>query len=188
MVIGGQIIHVLFERGAFDAAATGIVTGVLFAYAVGLPAFVLVKVLAPAYFARQNPRVPLRAAVFALLVNVILNLALMRPFGVVGIAIASAIASWVNVFLLTKGLFGDGYFRPDRLLVRRLPRMLIACVVMVLVLLVISDSLSHFFDSSLFPKALALLGLVLVGMGSFALVAGVIGAARWRDLQGVLRR
>ena len=188
MVIGGQIIHVLFERGAFDAAATGIVTGVLFAYAVGLPAFVLVKVLAPAYFARQNPRVPLRAAVFALLVNVILNLALMRPFGVVGIAIASAIASWVNVFLLTKGLFGDGYFRPDRLLVRRLPRMLIACVVMVLVLLVISDSLSHFFDSSLFPKALTLLGLVLVGVGSFALVAGVIGAARWRDLQGVLRR
>jgi len=59
---------------------------------------------------------------------------------------------------------------------------------MVLVLLVISNSLSHFFDSSLFPKALALLGLVLVGMGSFALVAGVIGAARWRDLQGVLRR
>ena len=187
IVIAMPVIHVLFERGAFDANATMITAGVLTAYGVGLPAFVLVKVLAPGYFARKDTRTPVRAAIWALVANVVLNLAFIKPFGVIGIALASALSSWLNVVLLAKGLHGRGYFKPDRLLRRRVPRMLIACVVMALLLLAFSKVVDPWLEGGLGLKVLALLGLVLLGVSSFAMVATAIEAMRWRDLKMALR-
>jgi len=187
IVIAMPVIHVLFERGAFDANATMITAGVLTAYGVGLPAFVLVKVLAPGYFARKDTRTPVRAAIWALTANVALNLAFMKPFGVIGIALASALSSWLNVVLLAKGLHGLGYFHPDRLLRRRVPRMLIACVAMALLLLAFTKVVAPWLEGGLGLKALALLGLVLLGVSSFAIMVTAIGGMRWRDLKMALR-
>ena len=187
IVIAMPVIHVLFERGAFDANATMITAGVLTAYGVGLPAFVLVKVLAPGYFARKDTRTPVRAAIWALTTNGALNLAFMKPFGVIGIALASALSSWLNVVLLAKGLHGRGYFHPDRLLRRRVPRMLIACVAMALLLLAFTKVVAPWLEGGLGLKVLALLGLVLLGVSSFAIMVTAIGAMRWRDLKMALR-
>ena len=187
MVIATPIVHVLFERAAFDARATTMTAGVLAAYAIGLPAFVLVKVLAPGYFARKDTRAPVRAAVWALAVNVVLNLLFMKPFGVVGIALASALSAWLNAALLAKGLYVRRYFRPDRLLRRRVPRMLLASMAMVLLLLVFLKVLTPWLLGGIGLKVSALLGLVLVGAIGFTLTANIIGAMRWQDLRVALK-
>ena len=187
MVIATPIVHVLFERAAFDARATTMTAGVLAAYAIGLPAFVLVKVLAPGYFARKDTRAPVRAAVWALAVNIVLNLLFMKPFGVVGIALASALSAWLNAALLAKGLYVRRYLRPDRLLRRRVPRMLLASMAMGLLLLVSSKIFTPWLLGGIGLKVSALLGLVLVGAIGFTLTANIIGAMRWQDLRVALK-
>ena len=188
IVISLPIVHVLFERGAFDAEATATTASVLAAYGLGLPAFVLIKAFAPGYFARKDTSTPVKAAMWALIANVVLNLLFMKPFGVVGIALASVASSWLNVALLAKGLHGSGYFRPDRSLCRRVPRIILASVVMMMVLFAFSEVLAPWLRGGLGLRVAALSGLVLAGVCSFLALATVSGAMRWRDLKSILTR
>lgn len=104
MVVPHLITATLYERGAFDAAATLGVSAALAAFAVGLPAFVLIKVLSPGFFAREDTRTPMIYAAINAIVNVILSLILFQTFDHVGIAIATSVAAWINVILLYVGL------------------------------------------------------------------------------------
>ena len=187
-VVSVPIVHVLFERGAFDASATATTASVLAAYSIGLPAFVLIKAFAPGYFARKDTRTPVRAAMWALIANVVLNLVFMKPFGVVGIALASVVSSWLNVVLLAKGLHGLGYFRPDRLLRRRAPRIVFASMVMMVLLFAFSKVLAPWLGGEFGLRVAALFGLVLAGVCSFMVVATVSGAMSWRELKAILTR
>ena len=94
------ILSVLFQRGAFTATAAHGTAMALEAYALGLPAFVLVKVLAPAFFARQDTRTPVRVGIVAVAVNLVLTLTLSIPFAHVGNALATTTAGWVNALAL----------------------------------------------------------------------------------------
>ena len=78
VTIAGPIVSVLFERGAFDAAAAANTAAALAAFAVGLPAYVLIKALTPGFFARQDTATPVKVAVFAMVLNVVLAVTLMQ--------------------------------------------------------------------------------------------------------------
>ena len=187
-VIAGPIIAVLFERGAFGPAATAATAGALAAYACGLPAFVLVKVLAPGYFARQNTRTPVRVAALCLVVNLVLNLLLMGPLGHVGIALASAISSWLNAGLLALGLRRRGHLALDARVRRRLPRTVCAAAVMAAVVWACAQALARWLAGALAAKVAALTALVVVGAALFAALAQLTGAARLAELRQALRR
>jgi putative peptidoglycan lipid II flippase len=94
------IMAALFKRGAFDDAAAQHAGAVLAAYAVGLPAVVLIRSAVASFHARSDTTTPVIAALIAVAVNVGLKLVLMEPLGVVGLALATAIGAWVNVLLL----------------------------------------------------------------------------------------
>src|SRR5215217_352952 len=94
------IMAALFGRGAFDAAAAERAGAVLAAYAVGLPAVVLIRSALASFYARADTTTPLIAALAAVGVNVALKIALVTPLGVVGLALATAVGAWVNVLLL----------------------------------------------------------------------------------------
>lgn len=126
MVLAGPIITVLFERGAFSAADSSATAAALAAFSVGLPAYVLVKVLSPGFFAREDTRTPVRIAAVALVANVVLNLILMQVLAHVGIALATALSACLNAALLLWLLIKRGHFTWDRRLKRRLPRMVLA--------------------------------------------------------------
>jgi putative peptidoglycan lipid II flippase len=130
MVLAGPIITVLFERGAFSAADAAATAGALAAFAVGLPAYVLIKVLSPGFFAREDTRTPVRVAAVALVANVVLNLLLMQVLAHVGIALATALSACLNAGLLLWLLIKRGHFTWDRRLKRRLPRMILATALM----------------------------------------------------------
>jgi putative peptidoglycan lipid II flippase len=129
-ILSDPIMQVLFVHKAFTHQAASLSAQSLAAYALGLPAFVLVKVLAPGFFARGDTTTPVRLGLVVLALNFGLNLALMQPLRHVGPALATSIAAWLNVLLLSVFLRRHEYLRPDRVLASRLARMAAATAVM----------------------------------------------------------
>ena len=187
VVIAGPVIAVLFERGAFGPAESDATAGALVAYAAGLPAFVLIKVLVPGYFARQDTRTPVRIAILCLVVNIGLNLALMGPLGHVGIALATTLSGWLNVALLATGLVRRGFLRPDARLRRRLPRMIAAAAGMAGLLWGVAFALESPLEAQGLRIA-ALAALVVAGLVAYGALAALSGAVSPREVWGLLHR
>jgi putative peptidoglycan lipid II flippase len=120
-VLALPLVATLFQHGAMSELDARMASLALQAFAVGLLPMILVKVTAPAYFARQDTATPFRFAVIAVLSNIVLNLALYSWLGHVGLALATAAAAWVNALLLLRGLTGRDVpelrrYRPGRAL------------------------------------------------------------------------
>ena len=187
MVIPGPLISALFERGAFDATDTLKTASALGAYAIGLPAYVLIKVLSPAFFARQDTKTPVRYSIIALVLNTVLNLVLMGPLAHVGLALATAIAAWVNVGLLAYGLHSRGYMQLDARLGQRLPRLGLAAGLMGVCLWAGAGFLSVWFIQGELMRGLAVAMLVVGGGLVFAVSAQLVGVLRLAELKSLLR-
>lgn len=186
--VPGPIMTVLFERGAFSHAAAITSGQTLAAYAVGLPAFVLIKVLVPALFARGDTATPMRWGLASVALNIVLNIAFMHPLQHRGPALAASCAAWFNVVALIVVLRGRDFFAPDAALLRHVPRMALASLAMVAALLGLR---SLVFDPMAAHGALRWLGLaLLVGGGGLAygVIGEVLGAFHLRDLLRSLRR
>jgi putative peptidoglycan lipid II flippase len=170
MVIPQEIIAVIFERGTFtnsDSLQTGRALG---AFAVGLPGYVLIKVLQPGYFARENTKSPMWMAGITVLVNIVFSLLLFPFFGHVGIAIATSISAWVNVVLLWVGL--RGFVTLEKENWRRLVGMVVASLVMALGLLGAKALMTGWLDAG--PWARAASTAILVGVGATIYGIGVL--------------
>ncbi len=131
LAVPGPILSVLFERGAFTAADVHLSAQALAAYAVGLPAFVLVKVLVPAFFARGDTAMPVKIGMAAVALNLALNIAFMAPLQHLGPPLASSVSAWANTAALAFILGRRGHLAIDAPLLRTVPRVLLAGIVMV---------------------------------------------------------
>lgn len=141
-ILAQPIISTLFEHGAFTAQDAETTARVLQAYALGLVPFVVSKVLTTAFFARQNTMTPVKIGVFSALLNTFLCIVLMNtPLGIVGIALATAIAAWVQVLWLYGLLRGVKGAQADARLRRNTVIVLLSALVMGGLLL-----LSHLVD------------------------------------------
>jgi len=158
------IIRILFERGAFTAASTLATAQALAAFAVGLPAFVLIKVLIPGFSARQDTKTPLYVVMVSIAANVALNLALIGPLQHVGIALASSISGWLNVALMGFILHRRGHLKVDSQLRARTPRLLLAAIGMGAAVAVGAYALDGWMRESLVFGAI-LLALLIGGGG-----------------------
>ena len=124
------IITILFQRGAFDYTAAHATADALLAFACGLPAYVLIKVLTPAFFARRDTVTPVKIAGVAVMANVVLAITLMQFMAHVGIALATALSAWLNAGLLVATLIRRSLVKPDRQLIDRIPRITLAASLM----------------------------------------------------------
>lgn len=188
VILPHVIISVLFERGAFGAAAAAATAAALAAYATGLPAYVLIKVLTPGFYAREDTRTPVKIAVVAVVLNTVVALALMGPLAHVGIALATAASAWINVAALAVVLHRRGHLVPDAPLLRRMPRMILASVVMGAALWAALPWLSAWLAGGLATRAASLLILVAAGLVVFAFAALLTGAADRAELQRLFKR
>ena len=186
-LLAHPILETLFQRGAFDAAATAATAPALTAYAAGLPAFVLIKILAPGFFARHDTGTPVKIAALAMAVNAAgtVLLGFVLPWAHVGIAIAGSIAGWVNALALMTVLHRRGHFSLDRQSRRALPRIAGAALGMGVLLAAATNWAAPSLDGGLMQRLSVLAGLVALGLAGFALLALMLGAAQWCD---VLRR
>ncbi|GAB1717663.1 MAG: integral membrane protein MviN [Nitrobacter sp.] len=134
IVLSEPIVRVLFEHGAFTAADTHATALALGCLAPGLPAYVLIKALSPAFFARGNTMTPLVATLKGLAVAVVLAVVFGWMFGAGGIAVALAFGAWSNAASLARSVTATFGFSVDAEARRRLPRIVLAATVMGVVL------------------------------------------------------
>ena len=189
------IVQVLFERGAFTPADTANTAAVLAVFALGLPAFVLIKVLSPAYFAREDTRTPMRYAVISLTANTLGSIALFFLFRRLGwlphlgIAVATAIGGWLNAALLWVTLIRRGHFALDRPMLRSLGKIVLASVVMGGALIWVAHLIGASFgrDQGFLVHVSALSLLIGSGLAVYALAVLATGALKIRQLKKALR-
>ncbi len=187
IVIALPTISVLFERGAFGPTETMATASALAVYATGLPAYIMVKALTPAYFAREDTSTPVKIGLLAVLVNLVLNLVLMGPFQHLGIAAATSASAWLNTILLAFVLFRRGHFSVDTRLKSRLPRMVFATVIMALFLYLGMNGLNEMLAGGQLEKCMALFLLVSGGLIVYFAISIFIGVADKADLKRILR-
>ena len=187
MVLSVPILSTLFGYGAFTARDVLLSSQSLTAYAFGLPFFVLIKVLAPGFFARGDTVTPVRVGMATLGINLCLNLALMRPLQHVGPPLATSLASAINAVILALLLFRRGFLQPDRSMLSRLARMGLAAGAMALLLASLSHGVFHDLPQRHGLVRVAELGtLTGCGMLTYAVLLQVLGVIDLRTLPGRL--
>jgi putative peptidoglycan lipid II flippase len=124
------VMDVLFVRGAFSTHTAVLAGHSLAAFAIGLPVFALVKILTPGFFARGDTVTPLKIGVAAVALNLGMNLIFMHPLKAVGPALATSLASAFNAVVLAVLLHRRGHFALDEAAKRRVPRILLAGILM----------------------------------------------------------
>ena len=180
-IIPSEIIRVLFERGAYKPSDTIATAAVLSIFALGLPAFVLIKVFSPAYFAREDTKTPMRYATISLTANTLGSIGLFflfRSWGwmpQLGIAVATTLGGWLNAILLWRTLSTRGDFVIDARLKRNLPYIALASIAMGVALYASAQWLAPYLQSGsgFTTKATALALLISVGMLVYA--AAIVG-------------
>lgn len=190
VVIAEPIIRVLYERGAFTASDTALVSGILSIFALGLPAFVLIKAFTPGYFAREDTRTPMIFAAVSVVANISIALALFPSMGAQGIAVASTVAGWINALLLFGVLVRRGHWGEDRALLKRIPLLVLSSVLLGVAL--------HFgaawaqpwlgAQSTLPQHVAALGGLTVAGMVLYFALAFGTGGASLAQVRRSMRR
>lgn len=188
MVSAGPLVSALFQGGRFSATDASITAMTLAIIVMGLPAYVLVKVLTPGFYARQDTATPVKTAGVVLLANIGLNFALIPPFGIAGLASAIAICSWLNCLILYVILHRRGHFRIEAWLVSRILRQLIAGAAMAAVLIVIRMVLADWFAGSVGQRLAGVMAIVGGGMAVYFPVVWVLGGTDKEELKSLLRR
>jgi putative peptidoglycan lipid II flippase len=182
------LIAVLFERGAFDAGDSRATAAALAIYGLGLPAFVLQKVLQPLFYAREDTVRPFRYALVSLGLNAALAVGLAFSIGYLAAAIGTTVAGWAMVWLLWRGSRGMGdAASPDAQFRRRLPRILAASALMGAALAAAGWLLAPALSDPGWRYA-ALAVLVGTGLATYAAAGVALGAFSPRDLRGLSRR
>ena len=169
-------VTMIFQGGRFSIEQAEVTGQVLAALVLGLPAYVLVKVLVPNFYARSDTRTPVYAAFISLAVFIVMNFALVADYGVVGIAFASVVGAWINVAYLYIVLVKRGYYSIPLKLVGRIARQLVAAAAMGGALWFARDLLTGWYSAGLFERVGALLALVACSAVVYFGVAFAIGA------------
>ncbi len=189
-VAAEPIIRVLFERGAFTTADTLPTAAALAAFACGLPAFVLIKVLQPVFFAREDTRTPMRYAVWNMILNVVGSIALFFLFQAVGlmphvgIAIATSLSGWANAYLLWSTLTRRGHLQADDRLHRNVAMIAISSLIMGAAVWLGTDVLAAAYllpSVGVLRQASALALVLTSGLVIYALSVQLTGVIRWGE-------
>jgi putative peptidoglycan lipid II flippase len=188
IAIPDPIVNVLYLRGAFGMTAAVATSWALVCYTIGLPAYVLAKALTPGFFAREDTRTPFRLAMISLGCNIVLSITLFQFLNYAGIALATALASWLNVAMLSWKLHRRGHLRADAPLLRNLTKALLCSLVMGVALRAGAWALAPAFAGSLLAKTAALTLLVAGGLAVFFGLALVTRAVSTGELKRMVKR
>ena len=182
-MLAEPLVAALFFGGVFDEYAVRMTASALKAYAMGLVGFSFVKILAPAYFAREDTKTPVRIALLALLVNLILSVGLAWYMSInniagphVGLAAATSVAAALNAALLYRGLRNTRILRHSAGWPIFLARVAIACIAMLAALNYLNQPIEWWIDTTFVERVIWLAVSVGAGMGTYFLTMLLMGA------------
>lgn len=176
-ILAGPLLATLIHRGAFNVFDVKMTMLSLRAFSTGLPAFMLIKVLASAFYSRKDIRTPVKIAALAVVINVVLNLILIHPLKHAGLALSSALAASVNAGFLISLLLKREIFMPGKGWTWFLMRLIVANGVMGFVIWWFAGPLSQWLLWGLLMKAEHLGFVIVAGIGSYLLMLVLMG---WR--------
>ena len=183
IVLAEPLVTSLFYYGELTQKDVLMSSLSLQAYASGLLAFMLIKVLAPGYFSRQDMKTPVKIGIFAMTANMVLNLILIWPLQHTGLALATALSSWLNAGLLLRGLIKGGVYQNNTGWGLFFARVMIANIVMIALVLYLNVPTLQWFGMDLFARCWLLAKLVAAGVGAYFIVLILTGM----NLKRVLR-
>lgn len=182
IVLASPLVVSIYFRGAFTPNDVTMTTAALMAFAAGLPAFALVKVLAPGFYARQDTKTPVRIGVQAMLTNIVLSMVLAWPLRHVGLALAISLAACVNGALLYRRLRRDGVYTPLPGWTVFLARIAGATLVMTILLATFAGAPETWLTVSTGERVLRLGFWVMMGIAAYTATLFVFGV-RPRELR-----
>ncbi len=190
LVIAEPVIRVLYQHGKFTPENMVYTTRVLYAFTLGLPAFLAVKVFAPGFYANHDTKTPFRIAMVCVGVNLFFNLTLVfvAHLEAMGMALATTLAGWLNLAQMAMILKRRGIFAPDALLRARLIKLTLASAIMAVSLLAVSPFAAPYYQEGAVAKVLALTTTIGLGMLVFAASVLALKAYDAREIRGLLRR
>ena len=178
-----QIVSALFGYGSFDENGVKNSAKALLYFSLGLPAFSLIKIFSSFFFARHNTKSPFYISLISVILNIMISVYYFKDIGYIIIPISTTISSWFNCALLFIYLKKDNLFNFNLLFINRFIRILIASIIMGFVF----NHLIIFFDDKLAYaqnfKSVYLIGIVLMGLISYLLIALVIKAFKITDIK-----
>jgi putative peptidoglycan lipid II flippase len=186
-VAGSAFTRVFFVGGAFTLTDALVTATVLSGLVIGLPAYVLIKVLTPNFFARKDTRTPVYTAAASLVVTVILNIVLVPRLGVVALAISGSIGAWINTGLLYTLLVRRDFFRLSPRVAGRIARIVLAAAVMGAGVAALMQLLDPYFVAGPLQRAGAIAAIVGAGIGIYGAAAIALGVLDRASI-GRLRR
>lgn len=163
-IIGDTLVSFLFERGNFNAEDSYKVASALSALSFGLPAFVMIKIFTPRYFAEHDTKTPVKISMVGIIANVVFSLSLIQFFSYVGIAIATSLSAWVNVGMLYYFQHKRDMFKVGKGFLIKMLKIIIACSFMCFALVLFEKFYLNLAISSSYIKLLLFLGEIFSGM------------------------
>jgi putative peptidoglycan lipid II flippase len=169
-VLAGPILTTIFFGGRFAAGDVEMASLSLMAYSFGLIGFILVKVLVPGYFARQDTKTPVKIGIIALLTNMVLNVIFVVPWYRMGfagphagLAIATSLSAFLNAGLLYRGLRKEGVIAPRAGWPKFIVQVAVACAVMAMLLIYFVPEQSRWLEADFWQTCLWLTAAVVGG-------------------------
>jgi putative peptidoglycan lipid II flippase len=174
-VLAQPLVTALFQHGSFTANDAAQSAAALQAYSLGIVCFMLIKVLAPGYFARQDTKTPVKVGIAAMAANMVLNLILVWPLAHVGLALASSLAAVLNAWWLFRGLRRDGTYVPQPGWGRFWVQLLVATLAMAVVAHLLAGQVGGWLAGSAGDRVLGLAAIVGAGMALYFAVLYLLG-------------
>lgn len=172
----GPLITAIYAHGNFTTDDAVVMSAVLAMLVIGLPAYVLVKILTPGFFARKDTKTPVYTAGVSLIINIILNILLIPLYGVAGLALAGAISAWCNTIMLYIILHKRGHYHLESALVFRIGRILISAAAMGAIIWFLAPYGQAYYGAGIIERVLSIGLLVGAGAIVYFALAFVTGA------------
>ena len=175
IILAHPIMHIIYERGQFTSTDTINTSYTLIAFACGLPAFVMAKIFIAIFYANKDTKTPFKITVYTVIVNIILNIILMMPYGFIGIALGSSIAAWFNTCMLYKNSrkYGNFVITIETWVV--LSKIIFTSIIMFVFLWFVNNYYAcYFYTDSLLKNAIALICVIISSILIFGSLAFIL--------------
>jgi len=187
-VLAYPIIHILFERGAFVLEDTFFTANVLSFFALGLPAYIIIKILVTCFFAREDTRTPLYISIISVISNIVLSLMLIQSMREMGIATATAISAWINAGLLYLILHLQSKIILDSLFFKKIFKIIIATTILAFIASYLSKTLFiEMNDISMLIKIIYLIGIIAICKIIYLGLIIMLKVLSFSDLKGYIK-
>ncbi len=189
LVFGADFfVQGLFQHGEFSNLDTYKTYSAVIAFALGLPAFVSIKVYTPAFFAEENTKTPMQCALISMIVNIVVALLLFPGYSVVGLALATSIAGWVNMILILFFLIKNHQYRPDRRFYQKLPIMFINALFLGGVILGIKQYMKAYLGESIIQDLWMMCLAVFIGASFYFFISFISKSFSVEDIRRAVKK